>query len=165
MSVFIDESLELFPTEKPQVGDLLIASPLVQQDIFNHSVLLICEHDSEEGSFALVLNKPVKFKLTELNSDIIHWDSHLYQGGPVQKNALNYVYRNLQLKNSIALFDDIYWGGDFEELDDMLSVIDENQVDIKFFIGYSGWSAHQLDYEFKKKIVVITQRLSRRLYL
>lgn len=45
------------------------------------------------------------------------------------------------------LLNDVYWGGDFMAL---CSMIEKNQIQahqIRFYIGYSGWGAEQLEDE------------------
>lgn len=55
---------------KPQKGHLLIAEPSIIGDVsFNRSVVLLADH-SQEGSIGFILNKPYKFRLTELVPEI-----------------------------------------------------------------------------------------------
>ena len=44
----------------------------------------------------------------------------------------------------------IYWGGNFERLKELLNIRTISINDIRFFIGYSGWSGGQLDGELNE---------------
>jgi putative transcriptional regulator len=40
-----------------QIGNLLLAEPMLADSNFQRTVILVCEHIKEEGSFGLVINK------------------------------------------------------------------------------------------------------------
>ena len=65
-------------------------------------------------------------------------------------DTLHYIHdRGDILDNSIPIVNGVYWGGDFEKLKFLIeSKLIETQ-NIKFFLGYSGWSAGQLDDELE----------------
>ncbi|MGK0414881.1 MAG: putative transcriptional regulator, partial [Polaribacter sp.] len=52
-----------------------------------------------------------------------------------------------------------YWGGDFEKTITLINQKAISEDDIRFFLGYSGWSSLQLDEELSSKswIVVTNQ--------
>jgi putative transcriptional regulator len=49
----------------------------------------------------------------------------------------------------------LYWGGDFEEICDLIENGQVSADEIKFFVGYSGWSELQLEGEFEQDSWVI----------
>ena len=51
---------------KPQNGSLLISEPFLGDPNFERTVILLCSHDEEEGSFGLVLNRPSNLKLSDV---------------------------------------------------------------------------------------------------
>jgi putative transcriptional regulator len=59
------------------------------------------------------------------------------------------------LPGSIALGKDLWWGGDFKVLLDQLKQGDMSSSQVKFFIGYSGWAAGQLDNEIEEDTWII----------
>jgi putative transcriptional regulator len=139
----------------PQSGSLLISEPFLQDENFVRSVVLLCENN-EMGSFGLVLNKLSIFKLDELLEECDLLDKEVYVGGPVEQNTLHFIYRGeQQLADSVALGDQLWWGGDFKELvgKNKLGLIDT--ADFRFFLGYSGWENGQLKDELIENTWII----------
>jgi putative transcriptional regulator len=133
--------------KKPAKGKLLIAEPSILCDSsFNRSVILLSEH-SEKGSVGFIFNKPSPYTINDILPEI---DSSLkvYFGGPVSENNLYFVHKIPELiPESIEIGNGIFWGGDFESVQELLkdNVVSNN--DIRFFLGYSGWSKEQLEDE------------------
>ena len=134
---------------KPGKGRLLISEPFLPDPNFERTVVLLCEHN-EEGSFGFVLNKPSILKVNEVLEDINNLEEIVYVGGPVQQDTLHFLHRCESLENPSKILDGIYWGGDLESL---LFLADTKQLtgmDIRFFLGYSGWGPGQLETELKE---------------
>lgn len=138
-------------------GILLISDPFLKDPNFSRTVVLLCEHQ-EEGSFGFVLNKTISLKLEDIVQEAAGLQCQLYDGGPVQKDTLHFLHRKPELvSGGIEVFDGIYWGGDFEEV---LAGLRDGRLkmdDIRFFIGYSGWSAGQLSDELQQKSWITRQ--------
>lgn len=145
---------------EPKRGDLLISEPYLPDPNFERTVVLICEHD-ENGTVGFVLNKPATIGLGEAVEDLSHVDADLFVGGPVQQDTLHFLHRSEFLKNKANLVSDqIYWGGDFEKLSSLSNTGQIDSKDIRFFIGYSGWSEGQLNSELKEKSWIVFQNAS-----
>jgi putative transcriptional regulator len=147
-------------TENPKAGDLLISEPFLQDENFVRSVVLICEH-SEEGSFGLVINKPSILKLGELVEELSFLDKEVFVGGPVEQNTLHFIYfGDKLLEGSIPLGNNLWWGGDFEALQEKLKLGEFDAESVRFFLGYSGWGSGQLKEELSESTwIICTQNL------
>ena len=140
---------------KPERGDLLISEPYLPDPNFDRTVVLICEHD-ENGTFGLVLNNQANVGLSDVIEEAGDFPTKLYVGGPVERDTLHFLHREKSLlEKSREVVDGVYWGGDFERLSEMLNVRSLDAKDVRFFIGYSGWSAGQLLDEMKAKSWIV----------
>lgn len=142
---------------KPKKGKLLIAEPTLTGDVsFNRSVVLLAEH-GEQGSVGFILNKPLDYHINDLVTEI-EIPFQVYNGGPVEQDNLYFIHKVPHLiTNSVEISDGIYWGGDFENLIDLINKGIISEGDIRFFLGYSGWSSLQLDQELSSKSWVVVQ--------
>ena len=142
---------------QPKENILLIADPFLKDDNFIRSVIYLCSH-SEEGSFGLMLNKLFDFTLNNLVSGFESFEIPVFVGGPVALDTIHFLhqYPNL-IPDSKQLDDNLAWGGDFETLKSLIisGAIDIHKI--KFFIGYSGWSAGQLQNEIKEKTWITSE--------
>ena len=156
---FRDTRTNNMVAEKPKKGKLLIAEPTLSGDVsFNRSIVLLAEHN-HEGSVGFILNKPLDYSINDLVTEI-DLPFQVYNGGPVEQDNLYFIHKVPQLiENSIEISDGIYWGGDFGSIVDLINnkVISEN--DIRFFLGYSGWSSLQLDQELHSKSWVVVKNV------
>ena len=46
------------PENDPMVGQLLVASPTMEESLFHHTVILILQHN-EHGAFGIIVNRPI----------------------------------------------------------------------------------------------------------
>ena len=143
--------------EIPSKGKLLISEPSILNDkSFNRSVIYLTEHN-HEGSIGFILNKPTEFNLNDLIPEI-DCDFAVYNGGPVEQENLYFIHQLPELiPDSIQISSDIYWGGSFDVLTDLLKRDTIKATDIRFFLGYSGWSVEQLDEELKESTWIIVK--------
>ena len=136
---------------KPHKGRLLIAEPSILNDSsFNRSIVLLTEH-TKNNSVGFILNRPLNYSINDLLPDI-NCDFTIYQGGPVEQDNLYFAHRvpNL-IDDSIEVSNDVYWGGNFETLKELLNNQILDNSDIRFFLGYSGWANQQLEEELENK--------------
>lgn len=146
---------------QPKQGDLLIAEPFLKDPHFVRSVVLLCKHCNLEGSLGFVLNKTFEYTLDELITDMSGFSIPVFVGGPVQKDTIHYLhqYPNL-IPDSVPVTSNIFWGGNFESIK---YLIKNNAIDfskIRFFLGYSGWEAGQLQQEMNEKTWLTTKAKS-----
>jgi putative transcriptional regulator len=139
-----------------QSGILLVAEPFMEDPNFRHSVVLLC-HKTVDGSFGFVLNKPTGIKVSEALDDFPSDDFMLYEGGPVEKDTIHFITtRGDLVENSKQVADNIYWGGDFEKLKLLIDTKQITPDQVKFFIGYSGWDAGQIEDELETKSWILS---------
>ncbi len=140
---------------KPNKGKLLIAEPSLTGDVsFNRSVVLLAEHN-DEGSVGFILNKPLEYQINDLVNEIVI-PFQVYNGGPVEQDNLYFIHKVPHLiDNSIEISDGIYWGGNFDTTVNLINEKIISEDDIRFFLGYSGWSSLQLDEELSSKTWIV----------
>ena len=134
----------------PRKGRILIAEPFLSGSYFNRSVVLLVAY-SEKGAVGFILNKKVELSVHDVIPDFPEFDAPVYLGGPVSTDSIYFIHKlGEKLPGSIHVLDDLFWGGDFEELKQQITngLIDPS--DIRFFLGYSGWDAGQLERELKE---------------
>ncbi|WP_128543097.1 YqgE/AlgH family protein [Larkinella soli] len=137
-------------------GSLLIAEPFLGDPNFERSVILVCEHN-EDGTFGLVLNQIAQVRLNDVLTDELYHDYPLYVGGPVQQNTLHYIHRlGDALEDSIRVADGLYWSGNFDQLRQLINTGTVKENDIRFFVGYSGWSGGQLADEMAQNAWIVS---------
>lgn len=148
------------PSENPSKGSLLIAKPFLGDPNFERGVILLCEYNTQ-GSFGFVLNQVTDLFLGDVLEDTIYQDIPLHLGGPVEKNTLHFIHRRPDLIHGGAnIMPDVFWGGDFEQVRTLLNINKLTADDVRFFIGYSGWSGGQLENEITQDSWIITQATS-----
>lgn len=139
-----------FTKFKPEQGKLLISEPFMNDPNFKRSVVLLATHN-EEGSVGFVLNRPMELKLNQIVEEFEENDFPVWDGGPVQRDSLFFIHTlGDAIPDSINIMGDLYWGGNFETVKALLHGKNISENEIRLFIGYSGWSAGQLNEEIKR---------------
>ncbi len=145
----------------PEKGRLLLSEPLMGDFYFGRSVVLLAEHN-EEGSFGLVLNKPIPQKFNDVVQDFPEFDGHLFLGGPVETQNLFFVHTMGDIiEGSMEIGSGLYWGGDIEIVKEMIFLKSISPSDIRFSVGYSGWSPDQLQDELKRNSWIVSKHLNK----
>jgi len=156
----MDLDYSFFETENniaPAKGKVLISEPFLQDNYFKRSIVLLTEY-SPEGAVGFVLNKPVDLQANEVINDFPETDALVSIGGPVNTDTLHYLHTLGDIvPNSIKVLENIYWGGDFEVIKKLVQSGNLGKEQVRFFLGYSGWHAHQLDDELAENSWVISE--------
>ena len=153
--------LDLFailPEDKiPGKGKILISEPFLPDNFFNRSIVYLTEH-TPKGSVGFILNKKLDIKLSDAVAGFEGWDDNLSMGGPVAPDTLHYIHNLGHLiPKSVWVDEDIYWGGDIDAIKNLIQSGSIQKSQIRFFLGYSGWSAGQLERELKENSWVIAK--------
>ncbi len=138
-------------------GKILISEPFALDTYFYRSVVLLTEYN-EKGSFGFILNKPVNISVDEILKDFPEEDFNVSIGGPVNQNSVHYIHTlGDKIPNSVNICQNVFWGGDFDILKQLVKqrLIQKNQL--RFFIGYSGWEHKQLDEEILKNYWIVSE--------
>jgi putative transcriptional regulator len=146
---------------RPTQGKLLLSEPFLPDSFFRRSVVLLSEH-TQKGSVGFILNKPTEIKITDAIEDFPDFDAPLFFGGPVETETLHFIHRlGTTLQGGLQIHNEIYWGGDFDQLKLLVDTGQVSTNDIRFFIGYSGWGPKQLQNEFKEKSWIVSDGANR----
>ncbi|MEM6320085.1 MAG: YqgE/AlgH family protein [Bacteroidota bacterium] len=150
---------------KIATGKILLAEPFMIDPNFKRSVVCVCDHTKEDGTVGFVLNKNLGLQVNELILEFPDFDAEVYYGGPVQTDSIHYIHSAGDiLDNSTPVVDGVWWGGDFEKLKFLIASSLIEPKDIRFFVGYSGWSPGQLDNEMEHGSWVVTDMYANYLF-
>jgi putative transcriptional regulator len=136
-------------TKETLAGSLLLAHPSMRDPNFRRSVVLMSAHNAE-GAMGVVLNRPLGKRLGELNGEFALGPLSsvaLFQGGPVQTEQL--VLAAWQPRSDGFR---LHFGIEPEKATQLLA---EDGTHIRAFLGYSGWSAGQLENEMKHSTWIV----------
>ena len=94
-------------------GNLLISEPTISSDPFFKSIILIVEHTKNE-TIGLVLNEPTKLYLNKILEDFPIENMPIFNGGPVEKNLIQFIHNIENVPKSKEIVKGLYWGGDLD---------------------------------------------------
>jgi len=136
-----DSSMSNSPTRLR--GKLLLADPSLRGSIFQRSVILLHEHEPEDGAMGLILNHPTGRVVGDLLkspefSALAKLPVHL--GGPVDSNQLTFSCFWWSPKLGLR------WSVRIQPATAARHMRRPGRI-VRAFIGYSGWSSGQLEGE------------------
>ena len=138
----------------PARGSLLVAKPTVQDYMFSRTVIAVVDHDSENGTMGLIVNKLSGFMLRDVLPDAasLEVDIPLYVGGPVHTDMLFFLHTLGEelIPYSLKIARGLYFGGDYEAMKRYIAGGGTVEGCVKFIIGYSGWEGQQLESEIER---------------
>jgi putative transcriptional regulator len=143
----------------PVAGDVLVASILLADGVFNRTVVLVLDCD-EDGALGVILNEISQVRLDSVLPDWVSLVSRpqlLYHGGPVSPNGAiclaSVVSADEEPPGWRRLFHSSQAGGPGRltvgllHLDTPIEIVSGAYRDLRIFAGYSGWAAGQLQAE------------------
>lgn len=131
-------------------GQIILDHGNLQGSFFHRTVILICQHD-EQGAFGLVLNRDTGHRVGEAvvaNLPEILKDLPLYNGGPVQQQALSFLHSDSFLPDANVM-PNLNLHHSLDTLAELGESYSPTQK-VKVFAGYAGWSPGQLEDEMKR---------------
>jgi len=127
-------------------GQLLLASPSLQDPNFARTVVLIGIH-SEDGAMGVVLNRRSTVTVGEAVpqlQEVLGASETLYVGGPVQPSSVVFLAEFLEPSLAGTL---VLGRIGFPAPDTDIEQLADATVRRRLFAGHVGWSAGQLDAE------------------
>lgn len=129
-------------------GCLLGAHPGLGDPNFNQCVILVSAHKQEEGALGVIINRPTGKTLAsfkdELETPLLR-NLPVYEGGPVSTGEILLVAWKWNLKEQNFR---LFFGLDPEKLQELVDA--DPSMEARAFVGYSGWSAGQLENEISR---------------
>jgi putative transcriptional regulator len=117
---------------------------------FEHTTILIVEHD-EAGSVGFVTNKPFGKSLHELIEFNHSKPFPLMDGGPVDRDHLFVLHKRPDLiDGGEQIPNELYLGGNMEQVIQAINTGNANPQEIQLFIGYCGWDEGELETELEE---------------
>ena len=133
-------------------GSLLLAHPKLRDPNFARTVVLLSLHNAE-GAMGVVLNRPLGKTLSALGPEFRRSELAqvpLYCGGPVNPEQLILVaWQTASFDGTFKL----YFGLDPKKLQELMG---ETQLEVRAFLGYSGWTGGQLETEMKQSTWLVS---------
>jgi putative transcriptional regulator len=141
-------------------GRLLISEPFMMDPNFKRSVILLTEY-SEDGAMGFILNHLSEFLLGDILPELSYSEIPVFIGGPVAANTLHFIHRCPEkIDGGIELGEGVYWGGNFETVNELIANYQLQSDEIRFFTGYSGWTPSQLDDEIKEDSWIVASNVN-----
>ena len=137
-------------------GYLLIATPNMMDERFRESVIFMFSH-SLEGAMGIIINKPVSnfsvfdlLKQFDLNSEQVASKKEISYGGPVEigRGFILHSSDYIDKDSTLIANSGLYLTSTVEVLKELGSGFGPKKYLIA--LGYSGWSAGQLEKEIEE---------------
>lgn len=132
-------------------GRLLISAPALTDPNFDRTIVLLLEHEAEDGALGLVLNRPSETPVGDVLErwqDAVASPPVVFVGGPVERRAVI----------ALARHGDDEVPESWQPVLDGLGVIDVGEdpalvtprvTGVRIFSGYAGWAPGQLEGEIE----------------
>lgn len=138
-------------------GSFLAAWPDLRDPNFAHSLVLICQHDAR-GAYGLVVNRLLGLSVAELvpnHPQLGELGTPTFLGGPVDHSQMQFLHRAPgRISGGAEVAEGLFLGGEVEDLAAELvkqaKPPGEDPEDVRLVVGYSGWSAGQLEGELSE---------------
>jgi putative transcriptional regulator len=145
--------MDEMPSEA-QAGRLLVATPVLGDPNFRRTVVLIVEHEAEQGTLGVVLNRPTEVPVGQVLEpwmELATDPSVVFNGGPVAPTSA------LALAHVPGTDEPVGWHPldgapamtrlGLVDLDAPPGLLAAAIVSLRVYAGYAGWSAGQLQAE------------------
>ena len=146
--------MEIVPDSKarPRAGQFLLSEPFLTDPWFGRKTVFLCDHD-RDGTVGIVLDNGTGRRLKEVLPESEAWgiDHEVFLGGPVHDDSLFFLHTfGDEVANAMPVLPGLWLGGDLDGIRALLTRPVPSKGSIRFFIGYSGWAAGQLEAEMER---------------
>jgi len=146
-----------FSTAASLQGQLLLASPHIDDSRFQHSVIMMCQHDQSAAMGVVINRKTDQLDLArlcetlEMEAPRFHGDQPVYIGGPVDGTRGFVLHSQDHMRpESVAVTHDIGLTSSVNILRDIISGTGPQHSIVS--LGYAGWHPGQLEQEMAANI-------------
>jgi putative transcriptional regulator len=146
-----------FSPEELAKGKILISEPFLGDPNFSRSVILLLEYSKENGAVGFVLNKPTDLNMSDMIEEYPIDSFRYHYGGPVKPENVFFLHTlGDSIDHSQQIIPGLWWGGDFDQITSLIKSGTVPQREVKFFGGYSGWAAQQLEDELLERSWILS---------
>lgn len=137
---------------KPLTAILLVARADLPDSNFKDAMVLVMNNIAPLPA-GLIVNRPTRIPVAHLFPDIeglSRLDDKVYFGGPVQIEAVSFLFRaDTPPEDAAQVLDGVYLSTSAELLRKLLGR-EKPMEGLRIFIGYSGWGRSQLQAEIAR---------------
>ena len=131
-------------------GIYIKSTDALNGSFFEHTTILIVKHNNEE-SVGFVTNIPFQKSLHELIEFNQSKPFPLMDGGPVNREHLFVLHKRPDLiDGGEQVTQDLYLGGNMDQVIEAINNRGANNQEIQIFIGYCGWDVGELEAEVEE---------------
>lgn len=132
---------------------ILVASPLLLDPNFIHSVVLVVEHD-EQGALGIILNRPLPVTLGHICEEsgmtfAGEAEATAWRGGPVDPQRGILLVKGGLPEDEDTVLDFTHFVSHRKDL--LEELLRDPKAQYRLFLGYAGWGPLQLDGELEQK--------------
>lgn len=136
-------------------GMLLLATPTLREPNFRRAIVLLAAHTPQDGAMGVIINRPLGKTLADLAPGAEHGPLGaipLYDGGPVEKDRVIFASWHWEVAHRRLR---MHFGIEKEFAEQ--SLIENPNLRIRGFLGYSGWEKAQLEGELNAQTWAVSK--------
>ncbi|MEK0414004.1 MAG: hypothetical protein RL070_1492 [Bacteroidota bacterium] len=131
-------------------GIYIKSTDALNGSIFENTTILLVKNNPA-GTIGFVTNKPLYKSLHQLKEFNTSKPFPLMDGGPVDREHLFVLHKRPDLiSRGEQITNDLYLGGNMQQVIEAINNSGATNQDIQLFIGYCGWDAGELDAEMEE---------------
>lgn len=138
------------PQQNVSVGSILVAKEKLGDPNFAESVVLIVQHDEDEGTLGIVINRPSDVPLSQVFPHVKHATSDpVYMGGPVGLTIGQALLRlPAKADDTTHVSGDVFVTASKKLIEKSVGSRAQPSK-FRLFLGYAGWAPGQLEAELR----------------